>query len=242
MKQLLYCITSMLNPSAIIDYHNHLPPEDIAKDRVYKTITEVALEGDHYKWRAMRINGIDEKYITGDASDKEKWDAWAATVPKTLRNPLFHWQHLELQRYFGITDILSPKTADAIYEKCNAMLAQSGYSARGLLRKQNVEVVCTTDDPIDSLEHHIRIKEEGISLKVLPTFRPDKTLALENPELWNEYIDKLADAAKMNIENYYDFKAAIKNRHDFFHKVGCRYRITDYLSRMVKTTLKLKLL
>lgn len=209
-------------PKAIIDYHNHLPPADIAKDRVYKTITEVALEGDHYKWRAMRINGIDEKYITGDASDKEKWDAWAATVPKTLRNPLFHWQHLELQRYFGITDILSPKTADAIYEKCNAMLAQSGYSARGLLRKQNVEVVCTTDDPIDSLEHHIRIKEEGISLKVLPTFRPDKTLALENPELWNEYIDKLADAAKMNIENYYDFKAAIKNRHDFFHKVGCR--------------------
>ena len=207
---------------AIIDYHNHLPPADIANDRVYKTITEVALEGDHYKWRAMRINGIDEKYITGDASDKQKWDAWAATVPHTLRNPLFHWQHLELRRYFGITDTLSPETADEIYEKCNAMLAQPGFSARGLLRKQNVEVVCTTDDPIDSLEHHISIKEEGISLKVLPTFRPDKTLALENPQLWNEYIDKLADAAKMNIENYCDFKAAIKNRHDFFHSVGCR--------------------
>ena len=209
-------------PQPIIDYHNHLPPEDIANDRVYKTITEVALSGDHYKWRAMRINGIQEKYITGDATDKEKWDAWAATMPKTLRNPLFHWQHLELQRYFGIKEILSPKTADEIYEKCNAMLAQSGFSARGLLRAQNVEVVCTTDDPIDSLEHHISVKEEGIALKMLPTFRPDKALALDNPTQWNEYIDKLADAAKMNIENYSDFKAAIKDRHDFFHEVGCR--------------------
>ncbi|MCM8530513.1 MAG: glucuronate isomerase [Lentisphaeraceae bacterium] len=209
-------------PQPIIDYHNHLPSEDIANDKVYKTITEVALGGDHYKWRAMRINGIEERLITGDASDKEKWDAWAATMPHTLRNPLFHWQHLELQRYFGITDVLSPKTADAIYDKCNEMLAQPGFSARGLLAKMKVEVVCTTDDPADNLEHHIAIKNEGIDLKVLPTFRPDKTLALDDAKLWNEYVDRLAAAADQDINSFDELISAVQKRHDFFHEVGCR--------------------
>jgi glucuronate isomerase len=210
----------------IIDYHCHLPPEDIATDRQFKTITEAALEGDHYKWRAMRTNGVSEELITGKASDEVKWQTWAKTVPYTLRNPLYHWQHLELQRYFGINELLNPTSASSIYGKCNELLQQKDYSCRGLLKQMKVEVVCTTDDPADSLEHHISIQKEGIDLKVLPTFRPDKALALDDLAQWNTYIDKLAAAADIDINSYESLLDALSNRHDFFHEIGCR--LTDH--------------
>ena len=206
----------------IIDYHNHLPPEDIANDRQFKTITEAALEGDHYKWRAMRCNGVNEEFITGSASDLDKWKTWAATMPYTLRNPLYVWQHLELQRYFNIHDLLNPDSAEKIYGTCNELLQQDDYSCRGLLKKMNVEVVCTTDDPADSLEHHISVKEEGIDLKVLPTFRPDQSLGLDDLTTWNAYLEKLGSSADTNINSFDALIDAIQKRHDFFHSVGCR--------------------
>ena len=210
----------------IIDYHSHLPPEDIAANRQFKTVTEAALEGDHYKWRALRSNGVNEELITGSASDIEKWRAWAATVPYTLRNPLYHWQHLELQRYFGITDLLNAESADSIYDRCNEKLQQADYTCRGLLAQMNVEVVCTTDDPADSLEHHIAIKNEGIDLKVLPTYRPDSLLRLEEPEEWQAYVNRLSEAADIDINSWSSAQEALKKRHDFFHENGCR--LTDH--------------
>ena len=167
----------------IIDYHCHLVPKEIAEDHKFSTITELWLGGDHYKWRLLRANGVSEKYITGDASDWEKFEKWAATVPYTMRNPMYHWTHLELKRVFDIDDLLNPDTALDIFNKSNEMLQMPEYTARGLMKKFNVEVVCTTDDPLDSLEYHKQIKESGFEVKVLPTWRPDKSMAVENIDI-----------------------------------------------------------
>ncbi|MCX2431743.1 glucuronate isomerase [Pedobacter sp. GR22-10] len=205
----------------IIDYHNHLIPDQIANDKQFENITQVWLAGDHYKWRAMRANGVDEKYITGDASDFEKFEKWAETVPYTLRNPLYHWTHLELQRYFGITDILSGKTARKIYDECSAKLQTPAYSVRGLLAKMNVEAVCTTDDPLDSLNFHQQLAQEGVALKMLPAFRPDKAMNSDDVTGLNEYIDKLESVVGSSISSFQDYLNALKSRHDYFAANGC---------------------
>lgn len=205
----------------IIDYHNHLPPDQIANDINFENITQVWLYGDHYKWRAMRANGINEKYITGNASDEEKFLQWSATVPYTMRNPLYHWTHLELQRYFDIKDILSGKTAKKIYDECSSLLATKEYSVKNLLRKMNVKVLCTTDDPTDSLEHHKKIKDDGFEIKVLPAFRPDKAMNADDVIAFNQYIDKVGAASNTSIGNYAEYLTALKKRHDFFATMGC---------------------
>ena len=205
----------------IIDYHNHLPPSAIANDDRFENITQVWLYGDHYKWRAMRTNGIAERFCTGDATDREKFMQWAATVPYTLRNPLHHWTHLELQRYFGVHDLLNPSTAASIYDRCNEKLAGDGYSVRGLLRQMNVKILCTTDDPVDSLEYHQQIKDSGFEIKVFPAFRPDKAMAVESTAGFNDYVNKLEAVAGVSISGYQDFLAALKSRHDFFATMGC---------------------
>src|SRR5438128_1582012 len=169
----------------IIDYHCHLPVAHIARDHEFRSMAEIWLEGDHYKWRAMRTNGVDERYCTGDASDFEKFQNWAETVPYTLRNPLYHWTHLELQRYFDVYEILNGDSAERIYEECTAKLQTPEYSVRNLLRKMNVRVVCTTDDPVDTLEHHQKIKDDGFEIKVLPAFRPDKAMNVDDEASFN---------------------------------------------------------
>lgn len=207
----------------IIDYHCHLIPEQIAKDHKFDNLGQIWLEGDHYKWRAMRTNGIDEKYCTGkETSDWEKFEKWAETVPNTMRNPLYHWTHLELKTAFGVDKLLNPSTAKEIYDICTEKLRTPEYSARGLMKKYNVEAVCTTDDPIDSLEHHISIKKEGFGIKVLPTWRPDKAIAVENPIAYREYVEKLSDASGVTISKYSDMIDALRNRHDYFASVGCK--------------------
>jgi len=206
----------------IYDYHCHLPVADIAQDKNFENLTQIWLYGDHYKWRAMRTNGIDEKYITGNTSDYEKFEKWAATVPYCLCNPLYHWTALELKRYFGIDKLLAPDTAKEIYEKAGKLLKSPEYSCRNLLRKMNVKVVCTTDDPADTLEHHIKLKEDGFEIKVLPTWRPDKGMATENIERLNNWIDKIAELADIDIKDFGSYIQAIKKRRDFFHEVGCR--------------------
>lgn len=210
-------------PMPIIDYHNHLPPQQIAEDHQFDNLTQIWLYGDHYKWRAMRTHGISEDYCTGSADDWEKFEKWAETVPYTLRNPLYHWTHLELQRYFGIDEILSAKTARAVYEQASEMLRQPEYSVRNLLRKMNVRVLCTTDDPTDSLEWHQQIAADPtMGFQVLPAFRPDKAMAVENPATFNAWTDKLAGIASTDISTYGDFLQALKMRHDFFAENGCR--------------------
>lgn len=207
----------------IIDYHNHLPPQQIAEDHRFDNLTQVWLYGDHYKWRAMRAQGIDEVYCTGQASDWEKFEKWAETVPYTLRNPLYHWTHLELQRYFGITEILSPKTARAIYDQANAQLRSPEFSVRHLLRNMQVKVLCTTDDPTDTLHWHRQLADDpSAGLQVLPAFRPDKAMAVEDPAAFNAWTDKLAAVAEVHISEYRDFLQALKKRHDFFGENGCR--------------------
>jgi len=206
----------------IIDYHNHLIPEQIANDVKFENISQVWLNGDHYKWRAMRANGVDERFITGDAPDEEKFAKWAETVPYTLRNPLYHWTHLELQRYFGITDILSPKTASKIYADTASKLSQDSYSVRGLLKMMNVEVVCTTDDPIDSLAFHQQFAKEQESFKMLPAFRPDKAMNSDDIIALNQYIDKLEEVSDIQINSLGTYLEALKSRHDFFADHGCK--------------------
>jgi glucuronate isomerase len=206
----------------IIDYHCHLNPKDIANDRRFNSITEAWLEGDHYKWRAMRTNGVDESYITGKKDDFQKFQKWAETVPQTLRNPLYHWTHLELKRYFGVDTLLNPQTAKGIYDETSAKLQSKEYSVRNLMLKMNVEAVCTTDDPIDSLEHHRKIAADGFKVKVLPAWRPDKAMAVEDPESFNQYIDKLAVAANLEIRTFDNLIEALRIRHDYFHANGCR--------------------
>ncbi len=204
----------------IIDYHCHLPPDQIAENKSFENLTQIWLYGDHYKWRAMRTNGINESYCTGNQSDYDKFEKWAETVPYTLRNPLYHWTHLELQRYFDVQDILNPSTAKEIYEKCTALLQTPAYSVRGLLDKMNVKVVCTTDDPTDSLEYHQAILAEGIDLKVLPTFRPDKAMAVENTANFIAYVAKLESVTNTSIGDIDTYLAALKQRHDFFASLG----------------------
>ncbi|WP_186756695.1 glucuronate isomerase [Echinicola salinicaeni] len=207
----------------IIDYHCHLSPKDIAENRQFKNLTEIWLAGDHYKWRAMRTLGVDEKYITGKAStDQEKFEKWADTVPYTLRNPLYHWTHLELKRYFGIDTLLSSDSSGSIYEKASSLLQTSSYSVQGLLEKMNVETVCSTDDPVDSLEFHVKAKKEGIKPNLFPAFRPDKSYAVENPNDYLDYIQKLEEASGIEIKNYNDLLQALENRVDFFHQHGGR--------------------
>lgn len=206
----------------IIDYHCHLSPKMIAEDHRFKTITELWLGGDHYKWRAMRANGVDEHYITGDASDWEKFQKWAETVPYTFRNPLYHWTHLELRTAFGITETLNPESARRIYDACNLKLAEADMSARGLMKHYRVEVVCTTDDPIDSLEYHIQLRESGFEVKVLPTWRPDKAMNVNDPQAYQQYIKQLGNVAGINISSYSQLLQALQIRHDYFASVGCK--------------------
>jgi len=215
-------------PMPVIDYHNHLPPDQIANDINFENLTQVWLYGDHYKWRAMRTNGINEKYITGDATDYEKFEKWAATVPYTMRNPLYHWTHLELQRYFNIDKILNAGTAKEIYDEASAKLRTPEYSVRNLLRKMNVKVLCTTDDPTDSLEHHQKIKADarlsdgqGFEIKILPAYRPDKAMNVDDAASFNAYVAKVEEVSGISVSSYADYLKALKARHDFFATVGC---------------------
>ena len=214
----------------IIDYHNHLPPDEIAADKNFPNLTAIWLNGDHYKWRAMRTLGIPERYITGQASDLEKFQKWAETVPSTIRNPLIHWTHLELQRYFDISELLSLKTADDIYGQCTDMLQRPAYSTRNLLRKMNVAAVCSTDDPIDGLEHHRQAKADGLEIGMRPAFRPDKAILIEKEE-FSGYLQKLGNAAGVEILDFDSLLQALKNRINFFDDNGCR--LSDHgLERM----------
>jgi glucuronate isomerase len=207
----------------IVDYHCHLPPDRIASDQPFANLTDIWLGGDHYKWRAMRANGIDERCITGDAGDREKFAAWAETVPRCLRNPLYHWTHLELRRPFGISDrLLGPDTAQDIWDRCNAKLARADFSPRGIMTRMNVTVVCTTDDPVDDLIHHQAIAASGFGVQVRPTWRPDKGLLVDRPDLFNPWLDRLGAAAGVAIHTWEDFQHALAVRHRFFHATGCR--------------------
>ncbi len=215
-------------PLPIIDYHCHLSPKDIAADRRFLTITEPWLEGDHYKWRAMRTCGVDERFITGNATPREKFQRWAETVPKTLRNPLYHWTHLELRRPFGITDrLLGPETAQSVWDDCNAMLATPQFSVRGILHQMGVEAVCTTDDPADSLEHHaFMASDPTLGTKVYPAFRADRTMGVESSDLFISYVKRLGAAANIEVVSFTSYMEVLQQRHDFFHAHGCR--LSDY--------------
>jgi len=206
----------------IIDYHCHLNPQEVAEDHKFRSITELWLGGDHYKWRALRTNGVAEKYITGDASDWEKFQKWAETMPYCMRNPLYHWTHLELKTCFGIDKVLNPQTAKEIYDECNEKLASPEFSARNLMLHYNVEAVCTTDDPVDSLEYHKQVRESGFKVKVLPTWRPDMAMTVENPAAYRDYIDKLAKVSGVSIKCFDDIVKALLIRHKYFEQMGCR--------------------
>lgn len=206
----------------VIDYHCHINPREIAEDISFENITKVWLGGDHYKWRQMRSNGIDEKYITGDSSDKEKFMEWARTLPRAIGNPLYHWSHLELQRYFDYNEALNEKTAEEVWNLCNEKLQSGSMSVRNIIKQSNVETICTTDDPIDSLEWHKAIADDTtFDVKVLPTFRPDKAMNLEKPD-YKEYLDKLSKVSNITIKSFHDLCAAISNRIDFFASMGCK--------------------
>lgn len=206
----------------IIDYHCHLIPQMVAEDHQFQSLTEIWLGGDHYKWRAMRTNGVDEKFCTGDASDWEKFEKWAETVPYTMRNPLYHWTHLELKTAFGIEKILNPQTAREIYDACNEKLKSPEYSARNLMRRYKVEVVCTTDDPVDSLIYHKQTRDSGFEIQMLPTWRPDKAMAVEDPANFRTYVDTLSEVSGISISTFDDLVTALRKRHDFFAENGCR--------------------
>ena len=205
----------------IIDFHCHLSPSMIAEDRHFDNLAQAWLEGDHYKWRAMRTNGVNERYCTGNASPKEKFDKWAGTVPATAGNPLYHWTHLELARYFGIYDLLSPSTSGKIYDKASEMLQTKDFSIRSLIRKMKVEIICTTDDPADTLEYHQKLKG-SFEITVLPTFRPDNVVKTEDPLKFKEYIGRLERASGMTITNFGALIEALDKRHNFFHQHGGR--------------------
>ena len=205
----------------ILDYHTHLPPKDIAEDRRFRNLFDIWLEGDHYKWRAMRANGVDEKFVTGDADPYDKFLAWARTVPHTLRNPLYHWTHLELSRYFGINELLDESSAKRIWDATSEQLA-GGLTAKAIIKKFNVKALCTTDDPTDDLKYHQQIAADGCHAKVYPAFRPDKAMNVNMPDVWNVWVAKLEAAAGKSVGNYREFLDAIEARHTFFHSVGCR--------------------
>lgn len=206
----------------ILDYHCHLPPRDVAENRRFKDLFEFCLEGDHYKWRAMRSNGVAERFCTGDASPFDKFMAWAKTVPYTLRNPLYHWTHLELKRYFGIDELLNEDTAQSIWDRANEQLASPELSAHGILNKFKVKVVGTTDDPVDDLAHHQAVAESGLDTRMVPTFRPDKALNVHQPDAWNAWLQALEKAAGIGVSNLDDLLNALKQRHDAFHALGGR--------------------
>jgi glucuronate isomerase len=206
----------------IFDYHCHISPRDIAENRQFKNLFEIWLEGDHYKWRAMRANGIAEKFCTGAASPREKFLAWAKTVPQTLRNPLYHWTHLELKRYFGISNLLDEESAEKIWERANEKLATPSLTTQGILKKFQVKVVCTTDDPTDNLEFHRAFASQNHSTKMLPAFRPDKALTVNSPASFNKWVEQLSAAANIDINSFGAFQSALEKRHDFFHAQGCR--------------------
>ena len=206
----------------IIDYHCHLIPQMVAEDHKFKSITELWLGGDHYKWRAMRTNGVDERYCTGtDTTDWEKFEKWAETVPYTLRNPLYHWTHLELKTAFGIEKLLSPATAREIFDECNEKLKLPEFSARGLMRHYGVECVCTTDDPVDDLRYHKQTRESGFEIKMIPAWRPDKAMNIEKPD-FADYVHRLEEVSGVAIVKFADMVDALQRRHDFFHQEGCR--------------------
>ena len=213
-------------PMPIVDYHCHLPPVEIAEDRRWENLAQVWLAGDHYKWRAMRSNGVDESFITGDAGDLEKFQKFAETMPYLLRNPLYDWSHLELARYFGIFELLGPSNAEKVWRITADKLARPGRSARGFMERSNVRLVCTTDDPCDTLEHHAAIKASGFGVRVLPTWRPDKALAIDRPAFWNAWMERLEEVSGMAVRSWDDLLAALQQRHDFFAAQGCR--LSDY--------------
>ncbi len=206
----------------IFDYHCHIPPKDIAENRQFKNLFEIWLEGDHYKWRAMRSNGVAESFCTGDATPEQKFNAWAKTVPQTLRNPLYHWTHLELKRYFGVTDLLDERTAAKIWKKANAQLATPAFTTQGLLKKMKVKVVCTTDDPVDDLKYHRAFAKAKHPTRMLPAFRPDKALTVNQPAGFNRWVEQLAAAANLDINSFSAFISALEKRHEYFHSQGCR--------------------
>jgi glucuronate isomerase len=206
----------------ILDYHCHLPPKDLAENRQFKNLFEICLEGDHYKWRAMRANGIDEKYCTGDADPFDKFMAWARTVPHTLRNPLYHWTHLEQKRYFGIDELLDESTARGIWERGNAALATEGLRAHGILNRFKVTALCTTDDPTDDLSCHKAIRASSLQTRVFPAFRPDKSLNVHMPEAFSAWVGRLEASSNIGIGSFQNFTDAIRQRHDYFHSMGSR--------------------
>lgn len=206
----------------ILDYHCHLPPQDVAGNRRFANLFEIWLEGDHYKWRAMRANGVPEKYVTGDASPKDKFLAWARTAPATLRNPLYHWTQLELKRYFGIDDLLDENSAGRIWDEANRQLNGEGLRAWGILDRFKVRALCTTDDPADDLRYHRQIASSGLATKVFPTYRPDRAFAVNQPEIFNAWAGRLAAVANTDLTDFRAFLAALKKRHDAFHQIGCR--------------------
>ncbi len=206
----------------ILDYHCHLSPADVAANRQFADLFEIWLEGDHYKWRAMRANGVDERFATGDATHYEKFLAWARTVPYTLRNPLYHWTHLELLRYFGIERLLDAQSAPAIWEQANSQLNSGGLNAQPILRKFNVKAVCTTDDPADPLAAHRTIADQGFDTRVFPTFRPDKAMTVHLPEAFNGWVATLEAVSNREVKNFSGFVDALKSRHDYFHEMGGR--------------------
>lgn len=206
----------------ILDYHNHLPPRDLATNRQFANLFEIWLEGDHYKWRAMRANGVAEQYCTGAAAPEEKFHAWARTVPHTLRNPLFHWTHLELKRYFGITELLEESSAARIWSAANEQLASPEMRVWGILAKFKVRALCTTDDPADGLEYHEQLRLAPLATKVFPAFRPDKALNVHQPEAWNAWVDRLAAVANVEIGTLQGLLDALRKRHDAFHALGAR--------------------
>lgn len=206
----------------ILDYHSHLPPGDVAQDRRFRDLFDIALEGDHYKWRAMRANGISERYCTGDASPKEKFLAWARTVPFTLRNPLYQWTHLELKRYFQIDELLDERSAESIWERANSILSQGNLTAQGILKKFRVQVLCTSDDPCDGLQDHRTVNNSGCEFRMYPTFRPDRSLRVSEPDAFNPWVERLQAASNTAISNLASFLRAIELRHQYFHENGCR--------------------
>ena len=205
----------------IIDYHCHLSPQQIAEDIKFENLTQAWLYGDHYKWRAMRTSGVDESYCTGNKPDYEKFEKWAATVPYTMRNPLYHWTHLELKRYFGIHEILDPSSAKSIYENASAQIQTDSFSIKNLIRKMNVKVICTTDDPIDSLEYHKTLAESDFEVKIKPAFRPDKAMEVASAANFVAYVKKLEAVANLSVSSFEDYLFALQNRHDFFASMGC---------------------
>ena len=210
----------------VIDYHCHLPPAEVADDCSWENMAQVWLGGDHYKWRSMRSNGIDERFITGDAPDREKFQKFAETMPYLLRNPLYDWSHLELKRYFGVDQLLSPATADEIWDITSEKLAQPEFTARGFMKQSDVRLVCTTDDPVDSLEHHAAVAASDFDVQMLPTWRPDKALAIDRTEFWNNWMDKLSEVSGVCVDSPERLLEALQLRHDFFNEKGCC--ISDY--------------